>query len=646
MCGIAGLIADKERVVRQALTPMVSAQKHRGPDDEGQTIEPFGHGFIGLGFRRLSIIDLSAAGHQPMIHPQTGDQIVFNGEIYNFLELRSELEKAGEVFFGRCDTEVLLRALTRWGVDALKRIEGMYALAFLNKRENRLVLARDPVGIKPLYVAEATVPDCGKTLLFASEMRALLASGLVERKLDIRGVATLLAYGVTQQPETIFRRIRSVMPGTYEEYVFHCTPGEPYKACGPARSFWSFPRADRSITPSQAAEAVRVTLDAAIQRHKVADVPVGVFLSSGLDSTIIAGLTAKHTPRLRSFTVSLADHPDISEHAIAADTARLLGLEHTAIDLGDTEALRSARGWLDSLDRPSVDGLNVYVISKVVRAHGIVVALSVQGGDELFGGYPSFEQVPKLRRMMARIRWLPGSARVMLARLLTMRRSMAQRQKLDDIMRGNDSILRLGLQRRRAMSDEQMHVFGLDAGRLGLTDDFQPYEALEGLMPGPQLDPDDIVWSVSQVESRFYQGNMLLRDSDTNSMAHGLELRVPMLDKRMLDLVYSIPGDVRLPDHKADKHLARVAFGDLLREDLLNRGKTGFALPIAQWMQGPLRDLCEEGLRYLKSLDLMRSEGIDEVWRTFLSDPHSPIWSRAFTLCVLGHFTNTVKATA
>jgi asparagine synthase (glutamine-hydrolysing) len=195
------------------------------------------------------------------------------------------------------------------------------------------------------------------------------------------------------------------------------------------------------------------------------------------------------------------------------------------------------------------------------------------------------------------------------------------------------------------MSDGQLAALGLNPAKLGLSEDFQPPEAIAALTPDASLDPEDVVWSVSQIESRFYQGNMLLRDSDTNGMAHGLEIRVPLLDQHMLDYVYSLPGHLRLPSGRADKHLLRVAFGDMLRPDLLRQTKKGFALPIGRWMQGPLRPLCEEALANLKSLGLLRVHGIDLLWRAFQNDPESPLWSRAFTLCVLGNFIKKIGAT-
>ncbi len=375
-------------------------------------------------------------------------------------------------------------------------------------------------------------------------------------------------------------------------------------------------------------------LEAAVHDHLISDVPVGVFLSSGLDSTAVAALAARHSAHLRSFTVGFADQPDMSELSLAAQTARELGLQHSEIRINDADAEGAAVDWLQSLDLPSVDGLNAYVISKVVRAEGIKVALSGQGGDELFGGYASFRDVPRLRRMFRRLRWLPPAGRELLAAAATLGKGQAVREKLVDMMKVPPTLSELYFHRRRAMSDGQLAELGIAAGPLGLTGSFHAPEATADL-PDDRSDP---VWAISQLESRFYQHNMLLRDADTNGMAHGLEIRVPMLDRRMLDLMLPLPAGVKLPKGCASKHLLRKSMLPHLRPELLNQPKCGFSLPIRRWMVGPLRELCEDALSNLKKMDVLNERGIDAIWKAFLAAPETPIWSRAFTLCVLGNY--------
>lgn len=623
MCGIAGIIGADPETVRKALAAMTLAQAHRGPNDCGESLHPFGDKTLGLGHRRLSIIDLSCAGHQPMVHPETGDQIVFNGEIYNFQLMRQELLAAGEKFAGHSDTEALLHALARWGPEYIKRLHGMFALVFYNTREQTILLARDSVGIKPLYVARES-----GYFLFASEVRGILASGLVSRSLDQQGLASYLAYGAVQQPATLFESIQSFPPGHYQ--VLSARDVE--NGGGAPVHYWPMPRVRENWSQPELVGSIEATLDAAVKDHLVADVPVGVFLSSGLDSTVIAGLAARHTQKLRSFCVGFADQPDLSELGLAKETAKIFGLEHTEITINGADAEQAASEWLSSLDQPSIDGLNVYLISKAVHQQGITVALSGQGGDELFGGYPSFADVPRLNRAMRYFCKLPVPIRTALGSLATMNRSQAVRQKFHDMLATGGSVLDLYLQRRRTMSDAQLAALGLDQRKLGTLRGWLPQGAMNDL----KLDEEDTIWSVSALESNFYQGNMLLRDSDANAMAHALEIRVPMLDQRMLDLMFTVPGKLRLPQRRADKHLLRVAFAPLLRPAIATQQKRGFTLPIRRWMLGPLRDLCEHSLISLKRLNLLRSEGIDLVWNTFLENPESPIWTRAFSLCVLG----------
>ncbi|HEX8911950.1 MAG TPA: asparagine synthase (glutamine-hydrolyzing), partial [Humisphaera sp.] len=377
MCGIAGIIAESQAVAREALPRMLGCLAHRGPDDEGTEVVPFGRRFLGLGHRRLSVIDPSPAGHQPMTHPGTGDRIVFNGEVYNFEALRAGL--AGDSFRGHSDTEVVLHRLARDGpAAALPGFQGMFALAFLDWRRGRLTLARDPLGIKPLYVAATP-----RAILFASEVRAILASGLVDRRIDPAGLATLLAYGAVQQPATFVCGVAAFPPGA----SLGLTPDSLGGPLPEPAAYWAPPRPDPAIDEARALAELRAVAPRAVADHLVSDVPVGVFLSSGIDSTVVAGLAARAAGRVRSFTVGFSDEPDLSEHAPAAETARRFGLVHAPLDVTGPEAEAAVGQWLAAADQPSLDGLNVWLISRAVRAEGIVVALSGLGGDELFGGY-------------------------------------------------------------------------------------------------------------------------------------------------------------------------------------------------------------------------------------------------------------------
>ena len=631
MCGIVGVVTGDPKIVREALPRMLKGQIHRGPDDGGEHIITRDTATVGLGARRLAIIDLSPAGHQPMTHPETGDSLVFSGEIYNFRPLRKELEALGVVFRGQSDTEVLLHALVNWGPDCLSRLHGMFALAFFERHQRRLLLARDPLGIRPLYVA--TVPGA---FLFANEVRAILASGLVSCSVSREGLGGMVAFGAVQEPYTLFENIRAFPPGSWQRSSI-----DELRDGHRARSHrhWTYPKAQTGVSEADAVNAVQETLTAAVRDHLVTDVPVGVFLSSGLDSAIVAGLATRYGPPVRAFTVGLPDAPDMNEVTLARETALLTGADHTVIEITAQAALATVSAWLRSLDQPSADGLNTYVIAKAVRDHGIGVALSGLGGDELFGGYSTFVHIPLAKKLRAPMRPLPASLRRMLTSIATSGQSEALRLKAEDMMSTDGGLLDLYLLRRQEMSNEQLFRLGIDPAKLRSS----AHEYLTESFPDLSVDDDDVVRTVARLESRFYLGNTLLRDSDSNCMAHSLEVRVPMLDRRVIDVVLSMPGQILLPSDRADKHLLRRAFAPLLRDRLIHQKKRGFMLPIAQWMLGPLRELCVGALDSLKSDGHFSPDGVDAVWKSFLASPRSQMWARAFTLCVLGVYLREMR---
>ncbi|KXF78720.1 hypothetical protein ATN84_02785 [Paramesorhizobium deserti] len=626
MCGIAGIFTQDRAAAARALHRMVEAQRHRGPDGSGESIVPFGSGILALGHTRLAVIDVSSAGAQPMVHPVTGDRLVFNGEIYNHGLLRHELAARGCVFRGTSDSETLLHALVEWGADCINRLEGMFSFAFHRAATGELLLARDPLGIKPLYLAR------GRDLIFASEVRALLRSGLVPRETSARGLAGLLSYGAVQHPFTLFEAVRSFPAGCWQRFHADGRVDDPIRYWAPAR-----PDPIRDMASTVA--AVRETVDAAVRDHLISDVPLGLFLSSGLDSSIVAGMASRHVPDLRSFTVGFADNPDMNELALAGKTAALFGLRHTECLINGGDALNAVTAWLDALDQPSIDGLNVYVISKAARERGIKVALSGQGGDELFGGYSTFRDVPMLQRMMRPISALPPALRRRLAEIATIGRSASTKAKASAIAGCDGDLVSLYMQRRRLMTPAQLSRLGLDHVTAGLTADFHDPREIDALA----IEENDPAWTVSLLESRFYLGNMLLRDGDANSMAHGFEVRVPFLDRRLIDLTASIPAHIRLPGKGSPKHLLRAAFTDILRPELLSQPKSGFALPIGRWMTDPLLDICREGVETLKGCGLLEPAGVDAIWDIFADEPETPAWSRAFLCVVIGQYLQRIS---
>ncbi len=648
MCGIAGglfsarglhtLSRDGQAALQACLEAMASGVRHRGPDDSGvdvvssanaNTPGALSPGWVGLAQRRLSIIDLSAAGHQPMHNPRTGDRLIYNGELYNFKALKADLVAAGFEFRGNSDTEVILYAFEHWGIEAsLKKFAGMFALAFWDARAGQLIIARDPLGIKPLYVWQR---DDG--LLFCSEIRAL-AAGIKSvggsPTLNPTGLATFLAFGAVQSPTTTLKDVRSFTAGTLQRFEL----SNDRVVAHPAKLFWDFPAIDNSLTPEGVNERLRVLLDQSVREHMISDVPVGVFLSGGLDSSILASLASRHASGVRSFTVGFPDESDLSESLVAAETAKHLGIRHTDIPITHDEALASSLEWMNSIDQPSIDGLNTFVISKAVRAQGIVVALSGLGGDELFCGYPLFGDLPRVQSHVRKFAFVPSPLRVLVSRILTRGKAEDIRLKFGDMVSGPADLLRLAVYRRRLLSNHQLSELGIRPTEMGLDETGMPKESLNRA----RTDDRDTIAAISRYEMLFYMRHMLLRDSDNMAMAHGLEIRVPMLDTRLVDFAASIPGRLRMPEGKPNKALLRSAFREHLREDLLSRPKMGFTLPITRWLAGPMRDFAESSVDALQASGLFRREAIDAIWSRFLAEPKSHVGNRALSLVVLGHY--------
>jgi asparagine synthase (glutamine-hydrolysing) len=628
MCGIAGAFAPSPDAADLAVRRITGAQVHRGPDDEGFARFGLPAGALAFGFRRLAIQDLSPAGHQPMVHPETGDTIVFNGEIYNFQALRSELEARGSRFRGRSDTEIILHAFARWGEAAFSRLHGMFALGIYRPAQRRLYLARDGLGIKPLYYG------FGKgTFAFASELRALAASGLVDCDVDRRAVASFLAFGAAPSPLTLLKQAHLLEPGTWAELDLSETSFET-RSLAPRR-FWAFAHPERPVPSNrEAVSEMGARLRDAVRTHLISDVPVGVFLSSGIDSTAIAMLASEiRGGDVDAFTVSMGGGDVLDEGPVAEETARRLGLRYHNISVREDEVTTLAERWFASIDQPTIDGLNTYIIARAVRDRGIVVALSGLGGDEIFGGYGTFREIPRLLKWARLARFVPARVREEAVNVLLRHAPDAQRRKGRELAAHTRRTIRsFYLRRRRLYSDEEIEALGFRANELNLDDDFMPPES----EPDRWIDPDSFPFAALRIlESRFYMGNMLLRDADVFGMAHGLEIRVPLLDHRVVDYALTLPDEAWVAPHRPNKPLLVNAVGRI-SESVVKRAKSGFALPQARWMAGPLRPLFEGALDHVRRSGLVDPPAVGRVWNDFLADRGGPTWSRPWALAVLG----------
>jgi asparagine synthase (glutamine-hydrolysing) len=518
----------------------------------------------------------------------------------------------------------------------------MYAFAFFEKRSRRLLLARDPLGIKPLYIAQKpSGPQGSVSLAIASEVRALLASGVVSDEPDRAGLATLMAYGWVQEPLTFYRQIK-VFPAASSQWW--TLDNEGNASPGPVEMFWRFPAIDNSIRPEAAPLQVRDLLKQAVGDHLVADVPVGVFLSSGIDSTVMAAKARKLSPSIRTFTLGFLDQPDLSESQLARDSARELQLEHHDIQITSQVALRQTQRWFETIDQPSVDGLNTYMISQAVKDAGITVAISGLGGDELFCGYTTFSDTIRVQKILRRLQSFSPSVRNLFLRLIGTGRPDTVKEKLLNMGELGNDLLSLAVSRRRVMNSSMLSALGLKGEDLGLHPKLMMPHATIDFAKSLAGEGEDAISTISRVESAFYMRNMLLRDSDATSMQHSLEIRVPFLDLRVINYAYSIPGHIRCPRGIPDKHLLRIAFADVFRPVLLTQKKRGFVLPLRRWMKGDLRDLCEASLKALRESGLVEPKVIDTTWQNYLANPEHRVWSHAFLLCVIGEYMRTSRA--
>jgi asparagine synthase (glutamine-hydrolysing) len=623
MCGISGLIdptvpiLDREAVVGR----MCDAMAHRGPDDLGIVSRQE----ITLGMRRLAIFD-PANGHQPMQTPDGRFTVVFNGAIYNFRALRTELASHGWAFHTECDTEVLLAAYGQWGEGCLSRLRGMFAFAAWDARERTLFLARDPFGIKPLYYRHD-----GERLLFASEINALLAARAFGAEIDPVAVGDYLAWFAVPAPRTIYRGVFSLRPG-------ECATWRRGQI--ELRSAWSFSGTPSAIKPCASQEEfiseLRAHLDDSIRAHMLADVPVGAFLSGGLDSAVVVGLmTQAGGARLKTFSIDFEER-GYSEAASAEATAQFFGTEHQARILTGREAAQDIEKLLASYDQPTGDGVNTYYVSQMARAGGVKVALSGLGGDELFGGYPSFRNLPRISR------WLPAwnatPKKLQSAVIARLQRGDTRLRKLADFLLHAHNVHELAAMQRRVFSESHWRsLLGQEA--LAASSAHAPFHpelaSLQADLAGASSFEIASAW-----ELRTYMPDVLLRDSDVMSMRHSLELRVPFVDRPFIEWLWRQPTAYKYtPRHPKDA-LAE-AVGDVLPPHIRRRRKHGFTLPFAIWMRGELKPFLDETFSdaSVERSGLFQREAVQSLWQGFLRHEDAREWSRVWSLAVLVAFT-------
>lgn len=595
MCGICGIWGNVER---EAVNAMVGAMHHRGPDDAGT----FFDSGVGLGMTRLAIIDTSSGGHQPMQTPDGLITIVYNGELYNFRELRESLEPQGYRFRSNSDTEVMLRMYEHYGDDFLLRLRGMFAVALYDKRrgpgKERLLLARDQMGIKPLLYARA-----GGRLIFASEMKALLAGGLIDREIDPESLRLLLTYGSISQPRTILRGVK-MLPAAHRLIV----SGQDEKL----EQYWSLGLDRRpglrAAAYREQVEELRRVLQESVRLQMVSDVPLGAFLSGGVDSSLLVALMAREitSERVKTFSIGFeSEGNDIDETDEANTAANFIGTDNTRVVVTGKQVRDRIEAIAGALDQPSVDGVNSYFVSQAARS-AVTVAISGTGGDEMFAGYPWFALMAQREPSLTSSSW-KTLARATLAPLV--------RASIFDEADGRIQQWRYTTDfRTRYTNATAYNIFDAGRARSLFARKLRPSAGVGRSvfydLPFPEeLSGGSVIDRVTSISLRSYTTNQLLRDIDAVSMAHSLEVRVPYLDPVVADTALSLPDEAKLqaPDRytsqftpsyreSGTKRILLDVAKSYLPAGFDLKPKRGFAMPFAAWLKGPLHEVVADAL--------------------------------------------------
>jgi len=569
VCGIVGIVHHDVDHPASDLSAALSALAHRGPDDHGS----YQNGHMSMGMARLSIIDL-AGGHQPMSDDSKRYWIVFNGEIFNYSDLRAELGRLGYSFRSTSDTEVVLVGYRHWGTAVLDRLNGMFAFAIWDQQDRRLWIARDRLGIKPLYYTQLT-----GAFRFASEIKALLAAPEVPRTLSRIGLLNYLTYGHAIAPDTMFEGIFKLLPGhhlTYHQGTIRVAP------------YWTVPSSGQPRIESiqDAIQQSRALVEDAVRLHMVADVPVGAFLSGGIDSATLVGLMTRLTGKVKTFSLGFEDDQR-NELSAARRLARHFGTDHYEANVSFAELPPLLEKLVYHFDEPFGDAscFPTYLVSRLAQKH-VKVVLTGDGGDELFGGYVRY----RAERMSPWVQTVPGAVRKLALSTLSTLAPRQHRLK---------RILRITLQSNPGLRYAGWsEVFSRDlflqlvspAFQMANYDVYAPYETLYRTSSAL-----DITNRAMYTDLQMRLPNLYLEKVDKATMAASLEARVPLLDYRLVELAQRIPSTFKV-SHRETKILFRQAVADLLPPDILNLPKHGFSVPTRLWFQGQLKDFVRDVL--------------------------------------------------
>lgn len=625
MCGIAGFASRKADPRSTACTErMVTAIAHRGPDSHG--VRDIG-GCV-LGNTRLAIVDLSERGRQPMCNEDSTVWITYNGECYNADEFRPLLLGRGHRFHSVTDTEVILHLYEEFGEQCAEKLRGMFAFAIWDSRLRRLLLVRDRLGIKPLYYALTT-----DGIVFGSEIKALLASELVPRKLDGAGIRAYLELGHVPPPWTAIQGIRPLAPGhtgVWQEGKWRTKP------------YWKLPVSTNGAShesPGKIVDDLREILIESSRSQLMSDVPIALFLSGGVDSAVIGALMRRAgADRLTALTIGFEEEA-FDESESSRRTAEMLGISHRIIRMPASQTVESLDHALWAMDQPTMDGLNSYWISRAAAEEGFKVALSGQGGDELFGGYASIAWFDRFSRVAGWLKPLPQFA----GRGLFDHPALSFRwRKLSYLVGADDPFVAAQLAVRIMFLEKDAHEILNPA----LAPASSPFEAKEFLAELAQLTKgSDLQERIAFLDFPAHLEARLLRDSDAMSMAHSLEVRPILLDHAVVEYVLALPPAIRLQNKKLLLDATEQFMPAGLLRELISRPKRTFTFPFARWLGGPLRPMIEETFRSerLISTGVLNADAVTRLWRRYLKEPAAVGWSRLWCVFVLARWCETMR---
>lgn len=612
MCGIAGIIYFDRDADLTTIRQMTDCLSHRGPDSDGFYVKAN----IALGFRRLSIIDLSDAANQPLSDKQNRFHLIFNGELYNFQDVRNKIRDHDFVTTG--DTEVLVEAYARWGMDCLSQFKGMFAFAIWDDREKELCIVRDRMGVKPVYFY---IDD--HCLVFASEIRSIIKSGIFAPLINKKALIDYLSFQSISSPHTLIKGIRQLEAGHYIRIKNNSVE---------IKQYWSLTdknAVDDFSDKKSVHRKIRHLLAESVKSRLISDVPIGAFLSGGIDSSAVVGLMAEaSSSRPNTFNISF-DEKEFDESEYADIVAKKFNTVHQRIVMKPTAMLDELENALNALDSPSGDGVNTYVVSKAVKNAGLTVALSGIGGDELFAGYPFFKTFYRLnknkktwsnitafRKMAAPVVSLQGSSKnIKVAELLR-----SDSSEIEDMYAIFRKILP-GREIKKVLVD-------IPSAPTPLEEKLQQYA--DSIHEFPLLS------QVTIAEYLGYTQQTLLKDTDQMSMSVSLEVREPFFDHELVEYILSVPDHLKYPVYP--KSLLVESLDGLLPDEIVHRKKQGFTFPWNHWLKNELCSFCEHHINRLAERDFINGIELKKMWRDFLKGSGRVRWMDIWLFVVLAYW--------